>query len=250
MNLNFSGKTVAISGVSSGFGVAITKRFLSLGANVFGCDVSDTAFSDLERLGAVLARVDLTNSSSASAWIEDVENSSSGVVDVLINNAGGVAGQTKKPIEQLTDEEWRVVIDINLGSTFSLCRAVVPGMKRTRSGTIVNISSGAALQASMTGIQAYCAAKHAVLGLTRQLAHELGPFGIRANTVAPGFIVTNEATQKQWDAYGQEKQKVLLEQIALRRLGTADEIADAVLFFASNLSTFINGQVLSIDGGK
>jgi 3-oxoacyl-[acyl-carrier protein] reductase len=123
-------------------------------------------------------------------------------------------------------------------------------MKRARTGRIVNISSGAGLAASLTGIQAYCAAKHAVVGLTRQLAHELGPFGITVNSVAPGFMRSNPASEKQWEGYGEDGQKALIERIAMRRLGTAQDIANAVVFFASDLAGFVNGQVLAVDGGK
>src|SRR5487761_2222717 len=97
--------------------------------------------------------------------------------------------------------------DRQAAAAMVMSRAVVPGMKRQGSGRIVNISSGAGLQASLTGIQAYCAAKHAVVGLTRQLAHEFGPFGITVHRVAPGFVLTNEATEKQWAAYGADGQQ-------------------------------------------
>ena len=118
------------------------------------------------------------------------------------------------------------------------------------SGRIVNISSGAGLAASLTGIQAYCSAKHAVVGFTRQLAHELGPFGITVNSIAPGFIRSNPASEKQWAGYGEEGQRALVERIAMKRLGTAQDIANSVVFFASDLAGFVNGQVLAVDGGK
>ena len=92
--------------------------------------------------------------------------------------------------------------------------------------------------------------KHAVVGLTRQLAHELGPFGITVNSVAPGFMRSNPASEKQWEGYGEDGQKALIERIAMRRLGTAHDIANAVVFFASDLAGFVNGQVLAVDGGK
>jgi 3-oxoacyl-[acyl-carrier protein] reductase len=169
---------------------------------------------------------------------------------VLVNNAGGVSGQEPRPLDQVPDSDWDRIFSINVGAAFALCRAAAPAMKRAGRGRIVNISSGAGMQASLTGIQAYCAAKHAVIGLTRQLAHELGPFGITVNSVAPGFVRTNEATEKQWASYGTEGQAVLVERIAMKRLGTARDIADAVVFFASDLAGFVNGQILSVDGGR
>ncbi|MNY34999.1 2-dehydro-3-deoxy-D-gluconate 5-dehydrogenase [compost metagenome] len=123
-------------------------------------------------------------------------------------------------------------------------------MKDRGRGCIVNICSGAALQASLTGVQAYCASKHAVLGLTRQLAHELGPHGVRVNAVAPGFVITNAATQRQWDAMGADGQVALLRGIALRRLASPQDIANVTLWLASELSAMVNGQIISVDGGK
>jgi 3-oxoacyl-[acyl-carrier protein] reductase len=123
-------------------------------------------------------------------------------------------------------------------------------MKRARRGCIVNITSGAATNPSLTGIQSYCAAKHALLGLTRQLAHELGPHGIRVNSVAPGLMLTNDATRRQWADYGPDRQRNLLDGVALRRLGCAQDVVDSVLFLASDLSDFITGQHLQVDGGR
>ena len=123
-------------------------------------------------------------------------------------------------------------------------------MKAARFGRIVNISSGAGLGVSLTGIQAYASAKAAQIGLTRQLAHELGPWGITVNNVAPGFVRSNPTTEKQWESYGAAQQQALVEQIALKRLGTVDDIAWGVLFFASEFASWVSGQVLSIDGGK
>src|SRR5690348_15005145 len=131
-----------------------------------------------------------------------------------------------------------------------MAQAVAPGMKAKRYGRIVNISSGAGLGVSLTGIQAYASAKAAQIGLTRQLAHELGPFGITVNNVAPGFVRSNPMSEKQWESYGAEGQKPLVESIALRRLGSAEDIAHAVLFFASDQAGWITGQVLSVSGGR
>ena len=123
-------------------------------------------------------------------------------------------------------------------------------MKARRWGRIVNISSGAGLGPSLTGIQAYASAKAGLINLTRQLCHELGPYNITVNCIAPGFVRSNPTTERQWQSYGEEGQRRLVENIALKRLGGAQNIADGVLFFASELADWVSGQVLSVDGGK
>jgi 3-oxoacyl-[acyl-carrier protein] reductase len=123
-------------------------------------------------------------------------------------------------------------------------------MRAAGGGRIVNIASGAGLRPSLTGIQAYTAAKHALVGLTRQLSQDLGPQGIAVNAVAPGFVRSNPATERQWQAYGPEGQARLVQSIHLRRLGTADDVAYAVTFLAGPQAGWISGQVLSVDGGR
>jgi 3-oxoacyl-[acyl-carrier protein] reductase len=114
----------------------------------------------------------------------------------------------------------------------------------------VNISSGAGRSTSLTGIQAYTSAKAGQIGLTRQLAQELGAWGITVNNIAPGFILSNPTTQRQWESYGDSGQQALVEDLALKRLGQPEDIAYGVLFFASDYAAWCTGQVLSIDGGK
>jgi 3-oxoacyl-[acyl-carrier protein] reductase len=251
MEIRFDGKTVAVTGAGHGFGRAIARLFASLGANVFATDLNEATVRETAASGGITAEaVDLRDRAAAAAWIAGIERASGGAIDVLVNNAGGVAGQTNRSIEDVADADWDVIFDIGVNAAFVLCRAAAPGMKRRGSGRIINISSGAGLQASLTGIQAYCASKHAVVGLTRQLAHEFGPFGITVNSVAPGFIRTNEATERQWESYGPEGQRALVDRIAMKRLGTADDISSAVVFFASDLAGFVNGQILQVDGGR
>jgi 3-oxoacyl-[acyl-carrier protein] reductase len=117
-------------------------------------------------------------------------------------------------------------------------------------GRIVVVSSGAGLRPSLTGLHAYTSAKHAVIGLTKQLSVGLGRYGITANSVAPGLIRSNPSTERQWESYGPEGQQRLVESLHTRRLGTAEDVANAVLFFASEQANWITGQVLSVDGGR
>ena len=250
MRLRFDDKRVVVSGAGHGFGRCIAETFAGLGARVFGCDLSAAELAETAKAGVATEVVDLTDRVAAAAWIARVEAASGGAVDILVNNAGGVAGQTGRPIDEVPDADWDRVFAVNVGAAFALARAAAPAMKRARAGRIINISSGAGLARSLTGIQAYASAKHAVIGLTRQLAHELGPCGITVNSVAPGFVRTNEATEKQWASYGPDGQKALVEGIAMKHLGTAQDIANAVVFFASDLASFVNGQILQVDGGR
>ena len=251
MIIRFDGKIVMVSGAGHGFGREISQTFARLGALVFATDLEAGNLAETASPGGITVRaMDLRDRAAGAAWIAQIETQTGRAVDILVNNAGGVAGQVPVPLEDVSDQDWNTIFDINVHAAFTLCRAAAPGMKRAGGGRIVNISSGAGLQASLTGIQAYCSAKHAVVGLTRQLAHELGPFNITVNSVAPGFIRTNAATEAQWDGYGPDGQRALIEHIAMKRLGTASDIANAVLFFASDLAGFVNGQVLQVDGGR
>jgi len=161
-----------------------------------------------------------------------------------------VCGQVGRPLEEVTPRQWQEIFDVNVTGVFNCAQAAAPAMKAARYGRIVNISSGAGLGVSLTGIQAYASAKAAQIGLTRQLAHELGPWGITVNSIAPGFVRSNPTTERQWESYGAEGQRALIDRIALKRLGTPADIAYGVLFFASDYAGWISGQILSIDGGK
>jgi 3-oxoacyl-[acyl-carrier protein] reductase len=250
MNIRFDGATVAVTGAGHGFGRAIARSFDGLGARVFACDLSEAELAETKAgTGITNAAFDLTAKGAAADWIRSIETATGGAIGVLVCNAGGVRGQAMRPVEEVPEDDWHAIFDINTHAAFNLARAVVPGMKKAGQGRIVTISSGAGLKPSKTGIQAYCAAKHALVGLTRQLSRELGPFNITVNSVAPGFVLSNPSTIVQFDSYGEAGKKALVEGIALRRLGTPQDIANGVLFLASEQANWISGQVLSVDGG-
>jgi 3-oxoacyl-[acyl-carrier protein] reductase len=223
------GRVALVTGTAHGIGAAIAATLEADGATVHRVDL-DT--------------LDVTDPAAVDAFVKKT-----GQIDVLVNNAGGVRGQTGRPLEDVSVESWHAVVDANLTSTFLCTRAVAPGMKRRGWGRIVNISSGAGRSVSLTGIQAYASAKAGQIGLTRQTAHELGRFGITVNCIAPGFVLSNPSTRQQWESYGEHGQAALVEGIAVRRLGTPDDIANGVRFFVSESSSWVTGQTLSIDGG-
>jgi 3-oxoacyl-[acyl-carrier protein] reductase len=225
-----TGRTALVTGTAHGIGASIAEVLAEEGATVHGVDKAD---------------LDVSDSSAVAAYFEGI-----GTVDVLVNCAGGVVGQVHQPIEEVGDADWAAVVDANLTSSFVMTRAAVPGMKKAGWGRIVNISSGAGRSVSLTGIQAYTSAKAGQIGFTRQMAHELGPYGVTVNCIAPGFVLSNPTTQRQWDGYGPDGQAELVKGIALRRTGSALDIANGVRYFTSELASWVSGQVLSIDGGS
>ena len=256
MNLDFRDRTAIVTGAAHGFGRAISVAFAERGASVWACDVVEDELRETGQIASSGGRgtcttrsVDVTDKRAVQALVAEA-SAASGRVDILVNNAGGVLGQVGRPLEDVSEADWQKIFAVNVTAAFLCAQAVSSGMKAARFGRIINISSGAGLGVSLTGIQAYASAKAAQIGLTRQLAHELGPWGITVNNIAPGFVRSNAATERQWQSYGEDGQRKLVEGIALKRLGSPQDIAYGVLFFASELAGWITGQVLSIDGGK
>lgn len=255
MNIQFPNQTVIVTGAAHGFGRGIALAFAERGASVWACDVLGDELAETQQIcqnagGQCQVRtVDVSDQEAVVAFVEEVTQREEHIY-ALVNNAGGVLGQTGRPLEEVTFEEWNSIFAVNNSGVFYFAQAVAPSMKAAKAGRIINISSGAGLGISLTGIQAYASAKAAQIGLTRQLAHELGPWGITVNNIAPGFARSNPNSERQWQSYGEAGQQQLLNNIALRRLGSAEDIAHGVLFFASEHASWITGQVLSIDGGK
>ncbi len=254
--MRLEGRVAIVTGAAHGIGRAICVELAREGAAVWACDVrapeleATRAAVDAVAPGACrTAVVDVRDAAAVGAFVARVD-AASGRIDALVNTAGGVAGQVMRPVEEVPDADWREIFAVNLDGAFHFTRAVAPLMKRAGRGAIVNISSGAGRSYSLTGIQAYASAKAGLIGFTRQTARELGRHGIRVNSVAPGFIRSNPATERQWDAMGADGQARLVESIALHRLGTPEEIARAVVFFVSDDAAYVTGQTISVDGGQ
>jgi 3-oxoacyl-[acyl-carrier protein] reductase len=238
-------RIVLVTGVVGGIGAAIARQLAGAGHEVIVTDLPGAALdAAAAALGLRAIGCDLGDPADVAAMLGQMA-----APGIVVSSAGGVRGQTAQPVEEVSDAAWRDVFAANVDSAFHLARGVAGPMKAAGWGRIVTISSGAGLRPSLTGIQAYCAAKHALVGLTKQLSLELGPHGITVNSVAPGFVLSNPSSEAQWDSYGPEGQAKLLERIHTRRLGRPEDIAAAVAFLASDAASWITGQILSVDGG-
>ena len=250
MKLDFTDRRVAVTGAAQGIGRMIVQSLAAEGAQVWGLDLDEAGLLVAADAGASATRtLDLADRAAVGRAIDEMAEALGGV-DILVNCAGGVRGQVAKPIEEVSEQDWLVLFEAKVHGAFWCSQAAAPHMKRQKFGRIVNISSGAGLRPSLTGIQAYTASKHALVGLTKQLSFELGPYGITVNSVAPGFVLSNPATQRQWESYGPESQARLVESIHTRRLGHPQDIANAVMFLVSDAASWISGQIISVDGGR
>jgi 3-oxoacyl-[acyl-carrier protein] reductase len=250
MLIDLAGRVAFVTGCAQGIGQAIATALQAAGATVAVADLDAQGLNSFADRKAMSAHVlDVSNREAAHAAVRAVSQSA-GRLDILVNAAGGVRGQVGGPIADVTPERWRVLFEANVDGAFWLAQAAAPALARGGHGRIINIASGAGLRPSLTGIQAYTAAKHALVGLTKQLSQDLGPTGVTCNAIAPGFVRSNPATERQWQAYGEDGQKRLIDGIHLRRLGTPDDIAHAAVFLASEQASWISGQVLSVDGGR
>jgi len=251
MDIRFDGKTVLVTGASTGIGAAMAVAFGTSGAKVVvhynsSEKEAKAVAEEIKKKGGetYLVKADVLKPKQMQAMVEKVVTKFGGI-DVLVNNAGGLL--TRHSIEEMPDEEYYKVIDLNLTSAFRMCKLVIPYMKAAKSGSIINLSSIAARNGGGGGAVIYAASKAAVSTLTRGLAKELAPYGIRVNAIAPGIILTpfhDKYTKK-------ELLKSMLSAIPLGRGASAEEVAGVAVFLASDsMSSFVTGEVVEVNGGQ
>jgi 3-oxoacyl-[acyl-carrier protein] reductase len=244
--MRFDGKNLIITGASLGIGKATVEQAVKLGARAAVVDIEIAA---AEKLKKELSQYPVSIYKADVSKTKEVEQAMNriiadfGQIHILINNAGIAS---KAPLEELSEEEWDRVINIDLKSVYNTCRIILPHMKKFKYGRIVNMSSAAGkLGGGFLSTCAYAAAKSGVMGLTKCLAREGGPFGITVNAVCPGSFDTRisaEMTGARLEAY--------LNNVCLRRRGTLEEVANVMLFLASDLASYVSGEITDIDGGQ
>ncbi|PYU46406.1 MAG: oxidoreductase [Acidobacteria bacterium] len=245
--INFGGMTALITGASSGIGAASATAFGTRGARVlihYNCQESE-AQRILERVRGAggqgeLLRADLTTMDGVRSLVRALAGRR---IDILVNNAGSLIQRT--PVLNFTEELWEQVLTLNLTSAFFLAKAVLAGMVERKSGFVVNVSSVAARNGGGLGALAYASAKGALSTMTMGLAKEFAPFGIRVNAVSPGTIDTKYHRNFSND----QILNAVKAATPMARLGTAEEVADVILFLCSHEARFIQGQVIEVNGG-
>jgi 3-oxoacyl-[acyl-carrier protein] reductase len=234
---SLEGKNALVTGASRGIGRAIAAELARAGASVVvgyrsGRDEAEAVASEI---GGRALQADVSSPEDAKRLVEDA-----GDVDILVNNAGLTRDTV---LARMSDDDWRTVIDTNLGSVFYTCRAVTRTMMKKRGGAIVNLSSVVGVHGNF-GQTNYAASKAGIIGFTKSLARELGSRGVRANVVAPGYVKTQLT-----DGLPEEATRLMVENTPLGRIAEPEEIAGAVRFLVSDEASFITGEVLLVDGG-
>ena len=237
------GEIALVTGASRGIGAAIAAELASLGAKVIGTATTDSGANAIgERLaanGGAGRALDVTDGAAVEALIDGIAKEF-GPITILVNNAGITRDQL---LMRMKDEDWQAILDTNLSSVFRMSKAVLKGMMKARKGRIVSIASVIGVTGN-AGQANYAAAKAGIIAFSKSLAREIGSRGITVNVVAPGFIDTDMTR-----ALPEEQRNALLGQIALGRLGAADDIAKAVAFLASPSASYITGETLHVNGG-
>ena len=248
MDINLRDKVAIVTGGGRGIGRVIARTFAQEGARVaivdFKQDLLDDATAEWEKAGwdGLRVNADVRDKAQVKAAVDAIV-AKYGRVDILVNDAG-VASGTR--VAELAEEVWDANFDTNAKGTFLMCQAVAPIMKRQKSGRILNAASYAAITPSI-GSAAYAGSKYAVVGFTRVLAGELGPYDVTVNCYSPGMVPT--LMNRFADAPEDRKQK-LLDTLTLRRWGTPEDVANLLAFLASDLARYITGAHIDCSGGK
>lgn len=240
-------KIAIVTGGASGLGFAIAKKFAQHNILTYIIGRDQKKLNDALALIGENARAisfDITQLNEVPKLVEDIASKHGGRIDILVNNAGI---NQKKEVVDVTNEDFQNIILTNLTSVFCLTREVTKVMLKHQSGSIINISSMAA-QYGLPKVIAYSASKTAIEGMTRALASELSPKGIRVNCIAPGFIVTN-MTAKAFET-DQERKNRAISRTPMGKMGTPEDIGNAAYFLASDESAFMTGTVIPVDGGN
>ncbi len=244
MRVDLSNQLALVTGAAGGIGRACATILAAAGAKVLIVDINLPGAQEAAAAlpGAVAIRCDLGDPEDIAALCERVL-SEFGAPDILVNNAGWVT--YRGGIATVSREVWDRMLDINLRGPFLLCQGLIEGMKARGSGSIINFASMAARQGSLESSIDYASSKGGLVALTRTLARELGPSGIRVNAVAPGTITTPPVAKQMAG-----REDAVCATIPLRRLGTPEDVAKVVLFLASDLSAYVTGAVVDINGGQ
>lgn len=244
MQIDLSGRVVVVTGAARGIGRLVAAAFTREGAHVVGLDLEAGALAELqeESLAELVLPCDITDPDQVRQAVAAVDERF-GRLDVLINNAGVNA---EGPLESFEPALWDQVFAVNVRGVLNTCQAVIPLMKRQRSGRIINAASFAAIIPSVEAA-AYGASKAAVVQMTRVLASELGPWGITVNAYAPGMIPT---AMNGFAALDEQAASTKLDQLSVRRWGEGEDVANLCLFLAGDLSGYITGALLDVSGGK